>query len=86
MLRETNGSVYSKCSLFIQATAQGRAMLAIIQNSALGLWIQLGGAAKQLALLPLARAAATRHTPVSDYADHTKKKPDTITVSHLKLS
>jgi len=53
-------------------------MLAIIQNSALGLWIQLGGAAKQLALLPLARAAAMRHTPVSDYADHTKKKNDKI--------
>lgn len=73
MLRETNGGVYSKCALFIQATAQGRAMLAILQNSALGLWIQLGGAAKQLALLPLARAGAMRHTPVSDYADHTKK-------------
>lgn len=73
MLRETNGGVYSKYALFIQATAQGRAMLAILQNSALGLWIQLGGAAKQLALLPLARAGAMRHTPVSDYADHMKK-------------
>ncbi len=48
-------------------------MLAILQNSALGLGVQQGRAAKQLALLLLARAGATRQTPVSDYADHTKK-------------
>lgn len=48
-------------------------MLAILQNSALGLGVQQGQAAKQLALLLLARAGATRQTPVSDYADHTKK-------------
>lgn len=49
-------------------------MLAILQNSALGLGVQQGRAAKQLALLLLAGAGPTGQTPVSDYADHTKKK------------
>lgn len=58
-------------------------MLAILQNSALGLGVQQGRAAKQLALLLLARAGATRQTPVSDYAYHTKNQYNIV--GDLKL-